>query len=186
MEYRKVLAICGSTKKVSSSLALIEIIRDLSHGEMEIELYKGIENLPHYNQDIDSTNPPEEVLNFRQAIHLNQALLIVTPEYAFGPPGSLKNAIDWTVTSMSLSKKPAALITAALMGEKTHKSLLETLKVLECDIKEETQLRIPFIKTVVPDDKTIKNEKVLIEVKSLIHSLIKTIDESVQIRKMEE
>ena len=58
-------------------------------------------------------------------------VIICTPEYAHGVPGSLKNAIDWTVGTGEFSGKPTMLITASTDGKNGHKALLETLKVIE-------------------------------------------------------
>ena len=62
--------------------------------EVSIELFDGVGNLPHFN-DSDEVDPRVE--EFRTKIKTADAVLICTPEYAFGVPGSLKNALDWTV-----------------------------------------------------------------------------------------
>lgn len=64
-----------------------------------------------------------------------------------GVPGTLRNALDWNVSSMEFSGKPVALIMAYLDGQKAHKSLLETLAVLEAFMSGDTQLLIPFVRT---------------------------------------
>ncbi len=87
-----------------------------------------------------------------------------------GVPGTLKNAIDWTVSSMGFSHKPVALITASSLGQKGHASLLETLKVIEASMVPETQLLVSFIKTKVKDD-TIVDESVKAQVLQLISAL---------------
>jgi chromate reductase len=103
-------------------------------------------------------------------------ILICTPEYAMGVPGSLKNAIDWTVSSMEFSHKPVALITASSSGQKAHYSLLETLRVIESEIPVDSQLLISFVKTKVKDDKIIDSDT-LQQVRKLINSLVKSIDQ---------
>ena len=92
-----------------------------------------------------------------------------------GVPGTLKNAIDWTVSSMEFSHKPVALITASSAGQNAHLSLLETLKVIESEIPESSQLLISFVKTKIKDDK-ITDTDTLEKVKQLIGSLINTVD----------
>jgi NAD(P)H-dependent FMN reductase len=44
---------------------------------------------------------------------------------------SLKNALDWTVSSGEFSGKPTVLITASTDGRYGHAALLETLRVIE-------------------------------------------------------
>jgi len=93
-----------------------------------------------------------------------------------GVPGTLKNALDWTVSSMDFSKKPVALITASLSGEKAHRSLLETLLVIESRMTADTQLLIPFVKTKISPEGKITDEKTLAEVNKLITSFIELIE----------
>ena len=93
-----------------------------------------------------------------------------------GVPGTLKNAIDWTVSSMEFSNKPTALFTASSMGEKGHASLLETLKIIEANIPEESQLLISHIKTKINEGKIV-DEITLEKVKGVIVSLSKRISD---------
>jgi chromate reductase, NAD(P)H dehydrogenase (quinone) len=69
---------------------------------------------------------------------------------------------------MEFSKKPVALITASLSGEKSHRSLLETLHVIEADVRDETQLVISFIKTKVNDQNKITDETTMWSVENLM------------------
>ncbi len=45
-------------------------------------------------------------------------LLIATPEYAGGMPGSLKNALDWLVGTGELYDQPVAILSAAPSPER--------------------------------------------------------------------
>src|SRR5690348_2511875 len=96
---KKIIAICGSTRKTSSNLNLINAIIDLTRNKFEISIFEGLDNIPHFNPDLDNENPPESVKNFRKQLKGADGILICTPEYAMGVPGTLKNAIDWTVSS---------------------------------------------------------------------------------------
>jgi NAD(P)H-dependent FMN reductase len=58
-------------------------------------------------------------------------ILISSPEYAHGVPGSLKNALDWLVSDGALVDKPVALINASPVGgEFARDSLVETLRTM--------------------------------------------------------
>jgi chromate reductase len=85
---------------------------------VEIELYKGLELLPPYNEDYDTDDPAPEVARLRSEIASADALLIATPEYNGTVPGQLKNAIDWASRpygeAASLWGKPAAVIGASV------------------------------------------------------------------------
>lgn len=101
----KILAICGSTKKTSVNLGLIRAIADLTKEELQLNIFTGLESIPHFNPDLDTEQPPEAVSRFRSLIKAADAVLICTPEYAMGVPGTLKNAIDWTVSSADFSQQ---------------------------------------------------------------------------------
>lgn len=172
MSKLNILAICGSTRAQSTNLSLIKAIKHLFLEQLEIEIYSGLSELPHFNPDLNDT---KEVSLFKDKIKAASGVLICTPEYAMGVPGSLKNALDWTVASMEFSQKPVLLITASSSGEKAHTSLLETLKVIEAIIPEECQLLISYAKTKIKNDEItddITHSKVVAAVNaftSLLH-----------------
>jgi chromate reductase len=169
---KKIAAICGSTKKTSMNLSLIKAIADLTADDAEFDIINNIDQVPHFNPDLDNDTPPEQVTAFRKKLREADAVLICTPEYAMGVPGTLKNAIDWTVSSCEFSHKPTALITASSQGFKGHASLLETLRIIESDVREETQLIISYVKTKVNPDGSIKDEATKQHVLGVMHSLL--------------
>jgi NAD(P)H-dependent FMN reductase len=64
---------------------------------------------------VEAEGDPEPVAALKAAIRQADALLIVTPEYNFGVPGVLKNAIDWASRpprGSALQGKPAAIMGA--------------------------------------------------------------------------
>lgn len=171
----KILAISGSTRKASSNLNLIKAIADLTSEIFTITIFDGLSDLPHFNPDLDNENVSKQVTDFRQQLRRADGILICSPEYAIGVPGTLKNAIDWTVSSMEFSKKPVALITASLSGEKAHNSLLGTLLIIEAKMTEDTQLLISSIKTKVNSECKITNEETLNSINKLTKSLTEII-----------
>ena len=171
----KILAISGSTRKSSSNLNLIKGIADLTSEIFITTIFDGLSGLPHFNPDLDNENVPEQVTNFRRQLREADGILICTPEYAIGVPGTLKNAIDWTVSSMEFSKKPVALITASLSGEKAHNSLLGTLLIIEAKMTTDTQLLISSVKTKVSSESKIIDHETLNSINKLIQSLIEMI-----------
>ena len=174
---KKIIAISGSTRQRSTNLNLIKAIIALFPDKLNFKIFKKISDIPHFNPDLDTDNPPQIVSAFRRSLNEADGILICTPEYAMGVPGTLKNAIDWTVSSMEFSHKPVALITASSAGQKGHSSLMETLKIIESDIPENSQLLISFVKTKVKDDKII-DTNTLEQVKTLINSLTNTINKN--------
>jgi chromate reductase len=167
----KILAISGSTRKSSSNLNLIKAIAALTSETFAVTIFEGLSTLPHFNPDVDNENVSETVTDFRKQLRDADGILICTPEYVIGVPGTLKNAIDWTVSSMEFSKKPVALITASLSGEKAHQSLLGTLLIIEAKMTTDTQLLISSIKTKVNNDFKITDHEALNGVMRLVQSL---------------
>lgn len=172
---KKILAISGSTRLNSTNLNVIHAFISLTKGIFNVEIFNGIAELPHFNPDLDNENVSYFITDFRKLISEADGVLICTPEYAMGVPGTLKNAIDWTVSSCEFNKKPTALITASTIGEKGHASLLETLKIIDSTISNETQLLISLAKTKINANFEITNEKTLSELNNLISAFEKVI-----------
>ena len=137
----------------------------------DLVIFDSIASLPHFNPDLDAdsptndlsspahppSRPPAEVTAFRQFLRASDGIIICTPEYAHGVPGSLKNAIDWTVSSCEFSHKPTVLITASTDGKFGHQALVETLRVIEAADIDNLQLSIPFIRTRLGADGSISD-----------------------------
>ncbi|HEX5026334.1 MAG TPA: NADPH-dependent FMN reductase [Agriterribacter sp.] len=173
---KNILAICGSTRKQSSNLNLIKAIEILYAQELLITMYNGLSTLPQFNPDDDRETPPGEIIELRNQIKQAAGILICTPEYAMGVPGSLKNLLDWTVSSSDFSNKPVVAITASSSGAKAHPSLLETLRVIEARVDDNTQLLISFIKTKVNDNCEITDQNTLDAVKKVMDAFINLVN----------
>lgn len=89
-------------------------------------------------------------------------------------PGSLKNALDWTVSSGDFVDKPVALITAATSGDKAHASLLLTLSALSAKLSVETNLLISFIRAKITAEGNIKDAETINALQAVLHALIKS------------
>lgn len=168
----KILAIPGSLRPNSSSHALLKVLISLAPPDVSITVYDGLAQLPHF----DDRNPaPALVVNFQAQLKAADGVLICTPEYAFGVPGSLKNALDWTVSSGDFMDKPVALITASSGGEYGHASLLLTLKAISSKIVEGGTLLIPFIRSKIDREGNISDPVVTRSLEDVLNALIETI-----------
>lgn len=172
---KKILAISGSTRERSTNLNLINAIADLAADIFAITIYPGLMHLPPFNPDNDNEHAGEAIADLRSRLGQADGVLICTPEYAMGVPGTLKNAIDWTVSSADFFHKPTALITASSSGEKGHTSMLETLRVIDANITNETQLLISHAKLKVSNEYKINDDKTLLDVKTLLLAFDKAI-----------
>ncbi|MCW3110931.1 MAG: NADPH-dependent reductase [Segetibacter sp.] len=177
MSKKNIIAISGSTRQNSINHSLIKAIADLSAASLDITIFDGIENLPQFNPDNDGDNVAKEILDFRQQLNKADGIIICTPEYAHGVPGTLKNAIDWTISSSQFPHKPTLLITASTGGHYGHKALMETLKAIEAKNIDQHQMVIPFAKTKISADNKITDEKTLADVKALVTAFIETLND---------
>lgn len=138
----RILAISGSLRRCSSNSILLRAARVLAPEGIEIALYDGLGDLPHFNPDLEGLEPPA-VPHFRQKLKAADGVLISSPEYAHGVPGSLKNALDWIVGSGELADKPVALLNASPRATHAQASLEETITVMSARVIKEASLTIP-------------------------------------------
>ncbi|GAA0194918.1 NADPH-dependent FMN reductase [Fulvivirga kasyanovii] len=172
---KKILAISGSTRKQSSNEAILQVIADWYKDELDVQIYDGIDKLPHFNPDLAGENSPEVVKEFQEQIKNADGVLICTPEYVFSLPGSLKNAIEWNVATTIFSGKPLATIVASASGEKAFKSLNLIMTTLECSLPEDSRLLIRGVRGKIKDGE-ITDEDIISQLKNLVNSLIASIE----------
>lgn len=175
---KKVLAISGSTRKNSTNHRLLKAIAELSKNNFDVTFYEELSSIPAFNPDEDNENVAKEISQFRNLIRQSDGVIICTPEYAHGVPGSLKNAIDWTVGTGDFSQKPTLLITASTDGKFGHPALLETLRVIEAKNITELQLIISFASTKIDKENKITDKETLETVKTVLNKLENTMNES--------
>ena len=111
----RVLALAGSLRAGSYNRALLRAALELAPAELEITVFERLGDIPPYNADVEAQGDPEPVGALKQAIAAASGLLVATPEYNYGVPGVLKNAIDWASRpprNSVLNAKPAAIMGA--------------------------------------------------------------------------
>jgi chromate reductase len=94
----RILAFGGSLREASKNRALLVEAAALVRTSAELDLSQlaMIGSLPLFNQDIlERSGLPAEAAKLKAALRSADGLLIATPEYNWGIPGLLKNAIDW-------------------------------------------------------------------------------------------
>jgi len=130
----RILGISGSLRADSSNAALLRAAAARAPAGMEFQFYdRQVGCLPHFDPDLDGEGAvaPPAVADLRALLGAADGVLISTPEYAHGIPGTLKNALDWIVSSGELEQKPVALIVASPSGgEWARASLVPTLEVM--------------------------------------------------------
>jgi chromate reductase len=110
-----ILGICGSLRKQSYNLGALKVAQQVCPPTARIELCT-LEGLPLFNQD-EEKSPNARVTEFKGRIRAADAILIATPEYNYGLPGVLKNALDVASRPYGDSAwngKPVAILSAAM------------------------------------------------------------------------
>ena len=172
----KILAISGSTREKSSNEAILSFIKNTFKETCEVLIFKGIYNLPHFNPDIDQENPPQEVLDFRQLIEKSDAVIICTPEYVFSLPGTLKNALEWTVSANVFSYKPIGLIVASSLGDKAMESLDIIMKTLiQTEVPNDAKLLISGSRAKFNSDSKLTDKETTLKITNLVDAVISSI-----------
>lgn len=111
-----ILTLVGSLRSGSVNRQIAEVAAGVAPDGVRLEIYEGLDQLPFYNEDLDTPQPPESVAALRAAAAAADAALVVTPEYNGSIPGVLKNAIDWLSRpygASDLQGKPLAVIGTA-------------------------------------------------------------------------
>src|SRR3954454_6172198 len=114
----KVLGISGSLRRDSYNTNLLVAAQALldGDGDVDLELFDGLADVPPYDEDDDVDPAPAAVARFRDAIAGADAVLFSTPEYNSSIPGQLKNALDWAsrpIATNVLRNRPCAVIGAS-------------------------------------------------------------------------
>lgn len=167
-----ILAISGSLRNNSSNTMILRFLATHSPVHVKIKLFEGLVKLPHF--DPDATAGEATVANFRQQLKAADAVIICTPEYAFGVPGVLKNALDWTVSSGEFNEKPVAAISASPLpsgGDKAMASLLWTLTALGTNTPTDLTLSIAGSKKKINEKGEITDQQTINELNSTLLAL---------------
>jgi chromate reductase, NAD(P)H dehydrogenase (quinone) len=131
----RILGIAGSLRAASLNQQLLRLSAEELPEGVELEIYRGLAEIPPYDQDLDDLQP-EEVERLKGAIAAADAILIATPEFNGSIPGQLKNALDWVsrpIAESPIRSKPVAVIgasTSAFGGIWAQRELKKVLGIM--------------------------------------------------------
>jgi len=143
---KNIVVIIGSASENSANEKLIDNFATLSEGIFKLIIIKDLKILSHFDPELSISNPPKEILDFRNKIENADGIVISTPEYIFSIPAGLKNAIEWCVSTTVFTDKPVGLITASASGLKGHEELQLIMRTVMARFTDETTLLIQGIK----------------------------------------
>ncbi|MCF0050828.1 NAD(P)H-dependent oxidoreductase [Dyadobacter sp. LJ53] len=175
MKNINILGISGSLRADSTNTLILKTLAAFLPENINFQMFEGLDQIPHFSPGLSEN---DGVIKFKKAIRQADGVIICTPEYAFGVPGTLKNALDWTVSTGDLNDKPVSAISASPLntgGDKALASLLLTLTALGTLRNEESSLSIPNIKLKINDLQQITDEPTLHALKAQCDNLLKII-----------
>src|SRR3974377_2414843 len=111
-----VLTICGSLRRGSFNAMVQRALPSLAPEGMALKPAPSFAEFPLYNADIQNSNGfPGPVKVLVAALRAADGVIFCTPEYNFGIPGGLKNAIDWVsrLPNQPFAGQPIALQSAS-------------------------------------------------------------------------
>lgn len=116
-----ILGLSGSLRRGSYNSALLRAAAELMPAGSLLDI-ASIRDIPLYDGDVEAESGlPAAVAALKDRIAASDGLLLATPEYNNGIPGTFKNAIDWASRPASdipkvFGGKPVALIGASPGG----------------------------------------------------------------------
>ena len=123
-----VLTLVGSLRAASINRQLAEAAAHAAPDQVDVVTYDGLDEIPFYNEDIDTDDPPPAVGALRAAVADADAVLIVTPEY--------NGTIPAVLTAMILCVFPIVVNVATGLAttEPELEDVMRALKASKLDI----------------------------------------------------
>jgi chromate reductase, NAD(P)H dehydrogenase (quinone) len=172
----RLLAISGSLRRGSSNTALVGAAARLAPEPIEVSIYGELADLPPFNPDLDAERAAPAVARFRDRLQACDAVLISSPEYAYGVPGVLKNALDWVVGSGELLDKPIAVINASGRATRAWTSLRDTLTVMSARVIVAASITVSLDGKALDADGIVRDPELSAALRSSLEALALSID----------
>jgi chromate reductase len=172
----RVLGIAGSLRATSYNRGLLLAAKENAPAGMAIDIFD-IAHIPGYNGDVEAEGEPEPVAPFKSAISEADALLFATPEYNYGLPGVLKNAIDWASRppgKSALVGKPAAIMGATPGTGGTARAQLQlrqTLAATRVHVLTQPEIFVAGASSKFDEDGRLTDEETLKYIRKLLDGL---------------
>jgi chromate reductase, NAD(P)H dehydrogenase (quinone) len=129
----EIAAIAGSLRSGSWARTMLRAMAEQRPSNVEITIWNGLDQVPPFNEDLESGPAPTAVADMRQVIQRSDALVIATPEYNQSIPGVLKNALDWASRPYGqsvLTHKPVAVVGTSPLPTGGASALTDVTKVV--------------------------------------------------------
>ncbi len=170
------LGLSGSLRAASHNTAVLHCLPALLAGRASLQVMT-LNELPPYNADLDGDAMPAPVKVFKQAIAAADALVICSPEYNWGIPGVLKNALDWASRpgyASVLKGKPVLVMTAStgpFGGVRAQAHLRDVLASVLARMVVRQQVAIPAVDQKIRDGR-LSDETTITLIRAALDDLL--------------
>lgn len=159
---KKLLVIVGSLRKESINMKVARALEKLNHPSLQFHFLK-IDDIPLYNQDLESNMPPS-VVKMKEEIINSDAVLFLTPEYNRSIPGVLKNIIDWGTRPYGQNawkNKPTIIMGVSISAVGTavaQAHLRSIMGAISAVLIGATEIYLTYKDGLIDDNHTITND----------------------------
>ena len=159
-----VITICGSLRKGSYNAALARMLPKFAPPGMTIGAAPPWSAFPVYNADDQASSGfPAPVQILADAIRKADGVIIVSPEYNYGLPGGLKNAVDWLsrLENQPFKDKPIAIQSATggpLGGPRVQYQWRQVMVFLEAHVLTRPEIFVGLAQNKFDDKLEIKDQ----------------------------
>ncbi len=168
------LGISGSLRKDSNNSKLIEIASICTPKDTRFTIVDCLGELPHFNPDIDIESF-DTLKQWTALVRESDGLVISTPEYARGYPGTLKNALDWLVQTDAHIDKPFMMLNASDRSIVARESLIVVLRTMSGIYIENASITIPLLGKSLSLDQISGENKLMDSVKNALVRFVENI-----------
>jgi chromate reductase len=173
----RLFAISGSLRRGSYNAALLDAAAAARPTGVEFVVWRGLADVPAYDEDLDVEPVPRPVAEFRAEIERADAVLIATPEYNASVPGALKNALDWA--SRPYSTNPLRHKRVAVIGASTglfgavwaQAELRKVLRTMGASVME-AELSVPAAHSAFTADGRLREPESTLALRRIVHALV--------------
>jgi chromate reductase len=154
----RILGISGSLRRGSYSTMVLRGLQEAVRHRARVQIHS-LEEIPLYNADLDGDSKPPAVVALKTAIQAASGVGLVSPEYNYGMPGVLKNALDWASRPAYVSVlkgKPVLTMTTSPGiggGVRAHAQLRQTLAGTLSHLVPTPEVLIAAVHTKVDGDR---------------------------------
>jgi chromate reductase len=169
----------GSLRKASYNRGALRAAQQLCPEGARIEVIE-LDGIPGFSQD-EEQKPPAKVAELKRRIREADAILFATPEYNYGLPGVLKNAIDWASRPYgdnAWDGKPCALMSAAMSmggGVRAQYQLRQCFVFLNMDAVVQPEVAINNVGERFDEQANLKDETSKKLIAQLLQNLVQKV-----------